>query len=60
MTSFHKATCPCGFETTVECGGSFARPRIRLTFPFLCQSCGIVDVNFRSEPLQCPKEALIN
>ena len=55
MTSCHKAICPCGFETTVEVGGSMAGHRTHATFPFLCKSCGIVNVNFRSEPLQCSK-----
>ena len=50
----HEATCSCGFKTTVDVGG-LRSCRDFLLFPFLCKSCGIVNLNVKEEPFSCPK-----
>lgn len=54
MGSVHKASCPCGFETSVSVGGNQATYMAKSTFPFYCEKDGLITVNFREKPFACP------
>ena len=54
MGSVYQASCNCGFSTRVKVGGNMKDFRKFSYFPFYCSRCGIVNVNFRNEPLSCP------
>lgn len=45
MGSIHKAYCDCGLAVDVTVGGTRHSFLERSHFPFLCNVCGIVDVN---------------
>jgi hypothetical protein len=53
MGSFHKASCPCGFETSVVVGGNRETYMKESTFPFFCEEDGLISVNFRKKPFTC-------
>ena len=49
MGSFHKASCSCGFETSVVVGGNRETFMQESTFPFYCEKDGLISVNFRED-----------
>ena len=55
MGSIRKVACPCGFHSTVIVGGGMRDFREKSTFPFYCESCGLVDLNVAKDKLCCPK-----
>ena len=48
------AYCEYGFEEMVEVGGTMTSYLEQAPFPHYCKLCGLVSVNTRAEPLQCP------
>ena len=54
MGALIEAYCECGFEATVEVGGTMGSYLELAPFPHYCKLCGLVSVNTREEPLQCP------
>ena len=54
ISSTHTASCPCGFSTSVQVGGMRSSFSTYSTFPYLCEKCGIVDVNVKAEGIACP------
>jgi hypothetical protein len=55
MGSIRKVSCPCGFKSSVRIGGGMRDFRENSTFPFYCQTCGLVELNVTKEELRCPK-----
>ncbi len=55
MSMGHRATCPCGFATYIEVGGTMRNYHRHSTFPFYCQHCGLVSVNIMRKTHVCPK-----
>ncbi|MEY3664233.1 MAG: hypothetical protein RLZZ153_415 [Pseudomonadota bacterium] len=45
MGSVHQAFCDCGFAADVTVGGTRQSFLERSHFPFLCNGCGLVNVN---------------
>lgn len=52
MGSHHRATCPCGFESSVRVGGNRATFLEKSYFPFYCKDHGLISVNYRG-PIEC-------
>ena len=55
MGSYSNASCDCGFRRSVCIGGSRSDFTTTSTFPFFCESCGLVMVNVAKETLECPQ-----
>jgi hypothetical protein len=53
MGSLHKASCSCGFETSVVVGGNRETYMEESTFPFYCEEDGLISINFREKPYTC-------
>jgi predicted Zn-ribbon and HTH transcriptional regulator len=49
------ASCTCGFNQQVRVGGTRASFQTHSYFPYLCEKCGVVDVNVAAPNLVCPK-----
>ncbi len=54
MAALIEAYCECGFEATVEVGGTMGSYLELAPFPHYCKRCGLVSVNTRAALLQCP------
>lgn len=54
MGSINRASCECGFSTTVRVGGNMRTHHENSSFPFYCKKCGIVDVNIHGNTKECP------
>ena len=55
MGKIHTATCKCGYHGIVRVGGNRRTFTTNSLFPFYCDKCGLVSVNFRDTPIHCPK-----
>ena len=55
MGSIRKVSCLCGFQSTAKIGGGMKDFRENSTFPFYCQTCGLVEVNITKDEMRCPK-----
>jgi hypothetical protein len=55
MGKIHIATCKCGHHEIVRVGGNRRTFTTNSVFPFYCDKCGLVSVNFRDTPIHCPK-----
>jgi hypothetical protein len=55
MGSIRKVSCPCGFQSTAKIGGGMRDFRENSTFPFYCETCGLVEVNITKDEMRCPK-----
>lgn len=56
MGSQVKATCQCGYETSILIGGGLKNHTTTCYFPCLCDNChNIVQVNLLAETTSCPQ-----
>ena len=55
MGSANRVHCLCGFQKTIQVGGSRLGYRKFSSFPHICASCGFVEVNVAQTPTTCPK-----
>lgn len=53
MGSVNRVSCECGYSSTVRVGGNRETYLTDSSFPFYCEKCGLVDVNYRQE-IKCP------
>lgn len=54
MGSTNRVHCSCGFKKTIQVGGTRLGFRKFSSFPHLCNSCGLVEVNVSHSPATCP------
>ena len=55
MASKNLVHCACGFEKTIQVGGTRFSFQEFSTFPHFCKSCGLVEANVAKDPVCCPK-----
>lgn len=54
MGDSRRAICKCGFSQSVRVGGNQTTFHEDSSFPFLCDQCGIVDINIAKVERICP------
>jgi hypothetical protein len=54
MASKNRVHCECGFEKTIQVGGTRFSFKDFSTFPHYCKSCGLVEANVANDPVCCP------
>ena len=55
MASKNRVHCICGFEKTIQVGGTRFSFQDFSTFPHFCKSCGMVEANVAKDPVRCPE-----
>lgn len=54
MASRHNVHCKCGFNKSIEVGGTMFSFTTHSYFPFYCKGCGLVNVNIARKKHVCP------
>ena len=54
MATLHNAYCKCGFNKSIQVGGTMLSFTTHAYFPFYCKDCGLVDVNVARKIHKCP------
>ena len=54
MATGYEATCECGYQSGGLIGGLRNTHMQKSQFPFYCEKDGLVNVNFRENPITCP------
>lgn len=54
MGQIQNVECACGYRRSVTIGGGMRNFQTDSRFPHYCKTCGLVDVNVKAMPLQCP------